>query len=399
MKLLITALLALANTAQSQQYLRQLAYDPKSLETKEVTKAVGAVVQYDQPNRRKFLSYESSEWEKLWLEKVDHWATHTQICQVLLVEQQNYIHDFLNLTCTSRYEAPFDHWCIIDDEYHPLWYDTANRNKFELSWTLPGAISPYAKLMPAQPVLPTAMDEHVVSKFTFLDELTGETYVEYIEPLVSHLRHPLAKCIDIPPVARQFKYYWTVFRGYVIPPPPLRGSPKNYYFDAGASSWGDGSGGPSLKYFWNIWARHSIDWNNVFAYEMTTSVDEFYQTLPVALKDTIHYQQCAVSSSPNDDSPEHPFLPLEIKRRTSKDDYVFFKLDIDSPSVEDGNIYYILNDPDNHIDEVAWEHHIRGNYLLTEWGPPEKLPDVSMRESYEMFLQMRLKGIRAHSWI
>jgi len=398
MKLTATALLALLYPVKGQKHLRPLRF-PESVEIKEVTQGVGAVVQYDQPNRRKFLSYESSEWEKLWLEKVDHWATHTQICQVLRNNQQNYIHDFLNLTCTSRYEAPFDHWCIIDDEYHPLWYNTANRNEFELSWTLPGAISPYAKLMPAQPVLPTAMDEHVVSKFTFLDELTGETYVEYIEPLVSHLRHPLAKCIDIPPVARQFKYYWTVFRGYVIPPPPLRGSPKNYYFDAGASSWGDGSGGPSLKYFWNIWARHSIDWNNVFAYEMTTSVDEFYQTLPVALKDTIHYQQCAVSSSPNDDSPEHPFLPLEIKRRTSKDDYVFFKLDIDSPSVEDGNIYYILNDPDNHIDEVAWEHHIRGNYLLTEWGPPEKLPDVSMRESYEMFLQMRLKGIRAHSWI
>jgi hypothetical protein len=31
---------------------------------------------------------------------------------------------------------------------------------------------------------------------SFLDETTGRFYQEYIEPLVSHLRFPLAQCLD-----------------------------------------------------------------------------------------------------------------------------------------------------------------------------------------------------------
>ena len=38
--------------------------------------------------------------------------------------------------------------------------------------------------------------EHVFSKFVFYGEETQEQYTEYIEPLVSHLRFPLAHVFE-----------------------------------------------------------------------------------------------------------------------------------------------------------------------------------------------------------
>jgi len=243
--------------------------------------------------------------------------------------------------------------------------------------------------------------EHIFSKFTFLDEHTGEEYVEYIEPLVSHLRFPLCHCIDPIPNTPSYKYHYTTFRGWLIPPPPrtTRNHNQALYFDAGASSWSAGSGGPSLKYFYNIWERSGIEFDDIYAFEMTTPVDSFYESVPFYHRGYTHYQQCAVSSKPEDDSAETPFIPNMIKRMATKEDYVLFKLDIDSPSVENGNIDFVLSDENNYIDELIWEHHISGNYLMVEWGPPEDQDQVSLRGSYDYFLKMRQKGIRAHSWV
>jgi hypothetical protein len=321
-------------------------------------------------------------------------------------EQAEWMHDFLRLTCTSRMPAPYQDWCVLDDNYRAMWYNTANRQKFDIQWDRPLEIPSNIPIPPPTPIVPTREDEHIVSKFVFLDEFTGKTHVEYIEPLVSHLRFPLCKCIDIIPADPRFQYHPTTFRGWIIPPPPgvlADDSIQKYYFDAGASSWNDGSGGPSLSYFHDMWLRHGIDFDEIYAFEMGTTPTKFDAAIPDFMKDHVFYQQCKVSSQASDDSPETPFLPLSIARKAHPNDYVLFKLDIDSPKVEDGNIHYIIDDPNNNIDEVFWEHHVRGNYLLTEWrgldNNEEYLADVTLRESYEFFLKMRLKGIRAHSWI
>ena len=111
-----------------------------------------------------------------------------------------------------------------------------------------------------------------------------------------------------------------------------------------------------------------MEMDQIYAYKMTTTVDDFYQTVPKEYKPRVHYQQCAVASHPNEDTPESPFLPNVIKRKANAQGYVLFKLDIDSPKVKDGTIDYVINDPDNIVDKVAWEHHIGGNYLMPEWA-------------------------------
>jgi len=259
---------------------------------------------------------------------------------------------------------------------------------------------------PNRPIVPGPEHEHVVSKFVFDDESTGETYDEYIEPLISHLRFPLSHCAVFEPSNWHDAYYaWNAveFKGWVIPPPPELRVTRKLYWDAGASDWVHGKGGPSLKFFYDMWERSGHVFDKVFAYEMTTPVEDFYKTVPADLISRVHYEQCAVVSNPSDETASSPFLPSAIQRGGTPDDYILFKLDIDSPQIEQGTIDFILNDPDNFIDEVVWEHHISGNYLMTEgefgWGPAHDQAQVTLRESYDLFLRMRNKGIRAHSWI
>jgi hypothetical protein len=154
----------------------------------------------DKKNRRKFVSYTSSEWEQLWLDHVDEWQEKKEICQVLLNDQLDYVREFISSMCTSRYLPPYESWCILDDIVYPLWYDTNSTEGFKrrtLRWKKsPLPLNANARIDgPARPVTPGPEHERVMSKFVFLDEVTGKEYVEYIEPLVSHLRFPLAKCL------------------------------------------------------------------------------------------------------------------------------------------------------------------------------------------------------------
>lgn len=191
----------------------------------------------------------------------------------------------------------------------------------------------------------------------FRDDKTGEHYIEYIEPLVSHLRFPLCKCADFIPVGNN-RYHWhsILFKGYIIPPPPALKVRQKYYFDAGATNWSEEVS--SLRYFHDMWKRSGHVFDEIFAYEIGKTADDFYDGVPEHLKNHIHYQQCNVASNPEEDKPGvEPFLPSVIQRQATAADYVLFKLDIDQPNVEHGTVDFILNDPNNFIDEIAFEHH------------------------------------------
>lgn len=255
-----------------------------------------------------------------------------------------------------------------------------------------------AALGDVEPLVPSSSQEHIVSKFVFLDEVTGEEYVEYIEPLVSHLRFALSKCLSPVPDIPEYTHRLTAFRGWIIPPPPSMRYNRQLYFDVGVSSWKHvGAGGSSLKYFISNWNRHDINFDEIYAFGDETRVSTFYQELPPDMK--VFYQKCTVSGRPEEGSDMHPFIPNMINRQAISDDYVLFKLDIDEPAVEKGIVEFILQDEATLISELVWEHHISGNYLMNEWGSPASRDQATLRESYDYFLRLRQKGIRAHSYV
>ena len=103
------------------------------------------------------------------------------------------------------------------------------------------------------------------------------------------------------------------FRGYVIPPPHIRNS-RASYVDAGASSWSEGNGGPSLSYLFEMWKRDGTTLDEIYAFEKSTTEESFYKYAPVYYMDRIRYKQRAVSSPPDKDSDKTPFLPFFIRQ-------------------------------------------------------------------------------------
>lgn len=112
-------------------------------------------------------------------------------------------------------------------------------------------------------------DKQVFSWFetTFTDGTKAETF---IEPLVAHLRHPLA-CGDT------FDMY-NLDRSYLrLPTAPevaaasgiysdsegKNAAFKSYYFDGGSSDWFSGAGGPSLAPFVALYRRAGIHFSHL----------------------------------------------------------------------------------------------------------------------------------------
>lgn len=355
-------------------------------------------------SRRRFLKYTPSLWEQLWLDNIQGWEKKHLICKKLKSEAQfPFVRAFMKTTCTHQYEGT--PWCTVDDgtgEKRRFWFnlDTNKVSREDPPDLPPSGFTSWSQVFesrsPVKPFAPEELESNnevpmVFSRFDFVDDFTGKQYSEYIEPLVSHLRHPLSACYQ--------KASYTT-RSYIIPPPGKSLSDKDskkFYFDAGASRWSSGEGGPSLSFFTDVWKRHGIDFDHIECWEGTTKPEMFYASVPEEFKKRTHYNQQYIASSPD---KKEPFVPSVIKSLAKKNDYVMFKLDIDSGNVERGTVEHLLSHPQDlaYIDEFLWEHHVEGNYLMKHaWK--NSTDDMSVHDSYQYFLRLRQKGVRAHSWV
>ena len=72
--------------------------------------------------KNKFISYTSSQWEKLWLKNIKKWESSKCICHAI-TKQKTYLQEFLNSTCTARVVVrnTVSDWCFHDDTFQPFW--------------------------------------------------------------------------------------------------------------------------------------------------------------------------------------------------------------------------------------------------------------------------------------
>lgn len=303
------------------------------------------------------------------------------ICEELNL-QTNYVRRFMNSTCTSRTDTQ---WCLIDDSVHKLWYDTDTVN--HVTSNRPASVKKIFAVEPAH----SLYDPDVWSYFERTNPATGANEREFIEPLVSSLRHPLARCVQ------EHGDEFLGDRSYVLPPAKSAQGRTALYFDAGASQWSKGLGGPSLSYFADVWARNGIVWEHIEAWDCKGPEDTFYASVPPEWKEKVSYHQKCISTDPSIE----PFVPSVIRNTRKPNDYVLFKLDIDSKEVETAIVDYLLSSDNNdldYIDEFLWEQHVDSYILAPNWAWTMDM-SKTLADSYDYFLRLRNRGVRAHSWV
>jgi len=122
------------------------------------------------------------------------------------------------------------------------------------------------------------------------------------------------------------------------------------------------------------------------------------ETVPLDyVEKTRFHQVMAAAFESQHEYGASPFPPRFIKESVHcPNDYVILKLDSGLFEVEDGTIDYLLKDPQS-VDELIWDHHIGGHDHVG--SDRQNALEVPLWQTFTTLLQLRHKGIRAHSWI
>lgn len=231
-----------------------------------------------------------------------------------------------------------------------------------------------------------------------VEDCTGVKRTVYLEPLVSFLRHPLALC-----VAGDDRAYFRD-KSYLLVPHQeevTHSASYKWLFDAGASTYNSGAGGASQSWFVNTYRARGIEFDRIIGWEARPMDPKSqWSTVPDDIK-----RKTSWYNIPANATVDHADNPLTyIKKLTKPEDFVVFKLDIDTPQVEVAIVQQILNDAELHtlIDEFYFEHHVTGSPMQWHgWGnlSTVETPLNDITDSYELFSYLRTKGIRSHSWV
>lgn len=167
-------------------------------------------------------------------------------------------------------------------------------------------------------------------------------------------------------------------------------------FDLGCTRWADKEM-PGLRWLHDTYSALGLVFTDIFAWEANPERSKgFFDDMPPEVKATMQFNNRPANSLQG--SLDNP---LEVLRTVAgQDDYVVFKLDIDTPSAEKPLILEILSNPEFSclIDELFFEHHSTVSAMSFWWGTEKEKVEGSLRESIALFQSLRKIGILAHSW-
>lgn len=260
-------------------------------------------------------------------------------------------------------------------------------------------------LKPDNKTLPSPVDEAFLSRFhiTTTCGRRSSTRIEYIEPLTVITRHPFAihdcEVVRSAFAAAEFPSQYRRTSIQSIDHILLASSTptRTILLDAGTSTVSS-----SLWYFLCGYHQRGREVHQIYAWEKTLlEPTAYWSDVPNKYKPHWQFMNIPISSTSGD--PDNPLSV--IKQVASIDDFVSFKLDIDTPSIEIPLALQLLSDREVTplIDEFFFELHFRCEVLQAcGWGyniPEERDGLVLDRlHAVNLFLDLRKAGIRAHFW-
>ena len=212
----------------------------------------------------------------------------------------------------------------------------------------------------------------------------------YVEPLLPPMRDP-DFCFN----GRKLLSMEYLVHDFAAMCRKLLPTSRTILVDMGASLDFHGSVGQPAIYLLHIFQKFGFHFDHVYAYEITQNEpSRVFELVPASLQAAYHWINVGVNPD-----PASPLNPLSmILDNYNEDDFIVVKLDIDTPSVEMPLANQLLNDPrfQNRVDSFYFEHHIFLKELESSWGGGVS---GSIKDSLDLFHNLRRKGISAHSWV
>lgn len=148
--------------------------------------------------------------------------------------------------------------------------------------------------------------------------------------------------------------------------------------------------------------QNKISFDQVYAWELTLLEPiDYWSRVPKKWIPFWHFFNIPISSNTTD----HNSPMNMISSIASPHDFIAFKLDIDTPSVEMPIALEILKNPliSSLIDEFFFELHFRCEVMTScGWGKrvPYEMNGLILDRPHVLkyFIELRHQGIRAHIW-
>jgi hypothetical protein len=179
-------------------------------------------------------------------------------------------------------------------------------------------------------------------------------------------------------------------------------SAQRILFDLGSSYYGSWSGAnDALASKWFVKYIHSInrpklEFTRIIAFEFEKlEVTKLWSDIPDELMSIYTPINQGVSIE-----LDSKFNPWNILRKIAKpNDYVVIKVDVDTPKIENSLFDQLVADKEllSLVDEICYEHHVNLPELKNSWGTLLET-SLTLQDTYNLFVKLRIAGVRSHSW-
>lgn len=225
-----------------------------------------------------------------------------------------------------------------------------------------------------------------------------EEYLEWIEPLTIQTRRPCSfnAGINLPYCAMESADFLLLQTAAALDK-ASSGARKTYILDAGASTTWQAS----TAWFHCAYASQGIHTDQLFSWEFVVASPPsvWWSSVPPHVYPRVHFFNVPITHKEG-----HPDNPLELIRRVARrEDFVAFKLDIDTPSIEIPLALQLLRDQDllGLVDEFFFELHYKSAVMERYWHDVPNEYDglvLDVVHALELFTKLREAGVRAHFW-
>ena len=214
----------------------------------------------------------------------------------------------------------------------------------------------------------------------------------YVEPLLPPLRHH-SLCTDERTDRISLDY---LVHDFEVMCRSLKPHSRLVLLDLGASLDFHGEKQPIMKLM-DLYEKFGFHFDHIYAFEVTPQdpKDVYGEKLPEKYFHSYHWINIGVTSE-----KENKLNPFHsIVEKFDEDDLIIVKLDIDTSFIEVPLAHQLLEDKDGIysklIDQFYFEHHVHVGELNGSWNGTM---DGTLKESFELFHNLRKKGIASHSW-
>lgn len=263
-----------------------------------------------------------------------------------------------------------------------------------------------------------AMDENIFSRFIYEfvclsppcdpkglppGRAVGDTHTSYIEPLFGYLRHPrMFQSDGFSQRALVNKAYMIVDKwalNHLYTRWQHNDRRRTHFYDLGASTYVAGTGGASQNWFVGLSECMCVPFTEMRMWEaVRVSPRVIFHQVARHMIPSYHYVNMPLSASLT--SWQNPLNQLLRNVKSDASEPVVLKVDFESPKPERAIIETVINTPELYslVDELFFEHHVILGRMTRFWTSILDQGQTIV-SSIELFLRLRHRGVRAHSWV